>query len=236
MMNKIKLLVTIMNLGKGNHAVDLYASEHLSFNYQCLGRGTASSKILDYLGIGETEKDIVFTLIPDCKIKEVMEKAAVKFNLKNPGHGIIFTVPLSGISSQIPQVLCKAENYDKNELEKKEKIKMESSTQHDLIITIVNSGYTDVVMDAAKSEGATGGTIIHGRRISHDENATLFGFTIEPEKEIIAIITPRSLKQQIMQAINHAAGLGTESRGVLFSLPVDDLMGISFAYDTHEDK
>jgi nitrogen regulatory protein PII len=234
-MNKIKLLITIMNLGKGKHAVDLYASEHFNFNYQCLGKGTASSKILDYLGIGETEKDIVLTLIPDYKIKDVMEKAADRFKLKNPGHGIIFTVPLSGISSQIPQVLCKTEGSDKNEPEKKEKIKMETSSQHDLIVTIVNSGYTDVVMDAARSQGATGGTIVHGRRISHDESSNLFGVAIEPEKDIVAIITPRSLKQKIMQAINHEAGLGTECRGVLFSMPVDDLMGISFVNNMHED-
>ena len=60
----IKLLITIVDRGKGAKAAALYRSEHLYFNYICLGLGTANSEILDYFGLSETQKDVVFTPAP----------------------------------------------------------------------------------------------------------------------------------------------------------------------------
>ena len=59
-----------------------------------------------------------------------------------------------------------------------------------------------------------------------EDGENLLGFTLQPEKEIVAILTPRPQKQEIMRAINKAAGLTTESAGILFSLPVDDMIGL----------
>ena len=109
---------------------------------------------------------------------------------------------------------------------------MEASVQYDLILSVVNNGHTDEVMEAARSAGAGGGTVIHARRAGFEDVENLLGFTILPEKEIVVILTPRDKKQAIMQAINKAAGLTTESRGTLFSLPVDEIMGLR---ELHQD-
>ena len=67
--DRIKLLVTIVDRGKGSAAVDIYRSQQLHFDYLCMGLGTANSQILDYFGLSETEKDVVFTLAPAWKVK-----------------------------------------------------------------------------------------------------------------------------------------------------------------------
>lgn len=218
----IKLLVTIVDRGRGRRAADLYRAENLHFDYICLGHGTANSEILDLLGLGETDKDVVIALAPHLTLPRLLRKARERLMLDVPGMGILFTVPLSGVSSQIPQVLCKPEYMTKES----DVNKMENSAPHDLIITILNRGYTDQVMDAAKEAGARGGTVLHARRVGYEDAENFLGFTLQPEKEIIAILTRRESKRAIMQAINTAAGLTTECAGVLFSLPVDDILGL----------
>lgn len=222
---RLKLLVTIVDRGKGPEAVDLYRARHMYFDYLCMGLGTANSKILDYFGLSETEKDVVLTLVPEPLIPELIAQADRKFHLTSPGRGILFTVPLSGVSGQVSQVLCKPEHLPEGWEEKEEK-RVENANRYDLIIAIVNMGGLDTVMDAARAEGARGGTVLHARRVGFEDRENLLGFALQPEKEVVAILAPRAQKQELMRAINKAAGLTTPAAGILFSLPVDDMMGL----------
>ena len=220
----LQMMITIVDRGKGVKIVDLYRSEHLHFNFTCLGLGTANSEILDYFGLSETEKDVVITMIPGLKIPGVIDKANQKLKLAKPGNGIIFTVSLSGVSGPVQKVLCKPEYFEGENGGRK----MENQVQCDLILTVLNRGFTDKVMDAAKKAGARGGTVLYARRVGYEDAENFLGFTIQPEKEIIAIIAPRHLKLPIMQEINKSAGITTECHGILFSMAINDIMGINF--------
>lgn len=226
----LKLLVTIVDRGKGAAAVDLYRSRFMFFEYLCMGLGTANSRILDYFGLSETEKDVVLTLAPEPAIPELIRLASQQFHLTSPGRGILFTVPLSGVSSQVSKVLCKPEHLPADCGESGRK-NVDNFNHFDLILTIVNRGSLDTVMDAARAEGARGGTVLHARRVGFEDQENLLGFTLQPEKEVIAILTPRNQKQGIMKAINKVAGLTTEAAGILFSLPVDDIIGLQALVD-----
>lgn len=221
----LKLLVTIVDRGKGETAVDLYRAHGLHFEYLCMGLGTATSKTLDYFGLAETEKDVVLTLIPSPKVPEVIGLANQKFGLSQPGRGILFTIPLSGASRHIPMVLCKPENMPYLRAAKEEQ-PVEQPVRYDLILVTVNRGHTDTVMDAARAVGARGGTVLHARRVGHEDREGLLGFTLQPEKEIVTILTSREQKHELMSAINKAAGMNTEAAGILFSLPVRDMVGL----------
>ena len=217
---RLKLLVTIIDRGKGGAAVELFRRYGLAFDYLCMGLGTASSLILDYFGLSETEKDVVLTLVPADQVAQVMEAADRRFHFHSPGRGILFTCPLSGVSGQVPRTLC----GDRREKEACEK--MDKNSCYDLIMVIVNRGSVDVVMDAARSEGARGGTVLHARRVDGADQENLLGFALQPEKEVVAILAPRAQKHPMMQAISRAAGLNTPAAGILFSLPVEDMMGL----------
>ena len=207
-LERLKLLVTIVDRGRGAAAVDLYRSEHLYFDYLCMGLGTANSVILDYFGLSETEKDLVLTLVPVSRVPDIIHKSDQKFHLSHPGRGILFTVPLSGVSGPAPQILCKPE-YLKSGDNKKEAKAMSEAVRYDLILVVVNHGNVNTVMDAARAAGARGGTALHARRVGYEDGENLLGFSLQPEKEIVAILTPRAQKQEIMLAVNRAAGKTT---------------------------
>lgn len=99
-------------------------------------------------------------------------------------------------------------------------------SKFEVIVCIVNNGFTDLVMDAARGEGAKGGTIFHARGTGNPEMEKFFGITISPEKEIVFILVHDEVKEQILKAINKAAGLETKGQGIAFSLPVSDVVGI----------
>ena len=96
---------------------------------------------------------------------------------------------------------------------------------HELIICIVNNGFTDLVMDSARKEGARGGTIFHGRGTGNPEMEKFFGISISPEKEIVIILVEAEIKEAVLKAVNKAAGLETNGKGIAFSLPVSDVVG-----------
>ncbi len=100
--------------------------------------------------------------------------------------------------------------------------------KHELIIVIVNKGYSNLVMDSARTVGATGGTIVSARGTGTQEVRKLFGITVNQDKEFIMILSTRDARDQIMSAICKAAGLNTLGRGIVFSVPVDNVLGISF--------
>ncbi|HBU12381.1 MAG TPA: transcriptional regulator [Clostridiales bacterium] len=99
-------------------------------------------------------------------------------------------------------------------------------SKYRLIVTIVNRGFADTVMDAARDAGAQGGTILYARGSGIHEMQKFFGITIEPEKEVVFVLVEVEERDEILRAICKGAGLNTEGRGLSFTLPVDDVMGI----------
>ena len=98
--------------------------------------------------------------------------------------------------------------------------------KHEVIFCVVNAGFSDVVMDAAKEFGARGGTVIHARGTANSEAERLFEITVQPEKEIVMILVPTEIKNDILHALYRAVGLNTPGQGIAFSMPVDAVVGL----------
>ena len=99
--------------------------------------------------------------------------------------------------------------------------------KHEVIICIVNTGFSDEVMDAAREFGARGGTVIRARGTANSEAEKLFNIAIQPEKEIVMILIESKLKNNILHALYKAVGLNTPGQGIAFTLPVDDVVGLT---------
>ena len=99
--------------------------------------------------------------------------------------------------------------------------------KHEIIICIVNSGFSEAVMDAARELGARGGTVIRARGTANAEAEKLYGIAIQPEKEIVMILVDSKLKNDILHALYKSAGLKTPGQGIAFAMPVDDVVGIN---------
>ena len=222
----LKLLITIVDRDRGQTAVDLMLKENILFHRIALGRGTAKTEILDLLGIGDPAKDIVFSVVAAERIHKVMHRLRNTIQFDNPGHGIAFTIPITSVAGvkALRHLSGGTEETAPACIEKETKME---TRQNDLIIAIVNNGYADTVMDAARPAGARGGTVLHARGAGIKEAEKFFGITIQPEKEMVFILTHHEEKRAIMEAICKEVGISSPAHGIVFSLPAEDVMGVA---------
>ena len=100
-----------------------------------------------------------------------------------------------------------------------------------LIMAIVNQGYSEEVMNAARPAGARGGTVFPARRLVNEETMKFWGISIQPEKEIVLIVAQAPYKKAIMQAIGECCGFHSDAHGLVISLPVEDAIGLKAPED-----
>ena len=210
----MKLIISFIERGQGNGLARFYADHHVSFNYHSVGVGTASSDLLDVLGIGSSEKDVIFSLAARENAERLMDR--LSDNLRNIREkGIVFTVPLTGLNNVVATVLERQVEGGKtggNE--------MDANVANSLILVMVNQGNTDEVMNTARAAGARGGTIIRSRFSGPEEVAGLENM-IADEKEIIAMVVPTDKRNAIMDTINKKHGIKTEAGAVILSMGID---------------
>lgn len=103
---------------------------------------------------------------------------------------------------------------------------IEKKDDYELVMAIVNDGFTDLVMDAAKKAGARGGTILTARGTGNKDIANFFGVVITPEKQIVMILVPRDIKDTVISRIYRDVGINTKGQGIAFAMPVTDVVGI----------
>ena len=94
------------------------------------------------------------------------------------------------------------------------------------ILAIVNNGFSEAAMDAAKACGARGGTVLHGRGTISKDAEKFFNISIQPEKEIVMILAKNELIDSILKGLYNAIGSSTQAQGIAFALPVDEVIGI----------
>ncbi|MDR0356921.1 MAG: P-II family nitrogen regulator [Clostridiales Family XIII bacterium] len=109
-----------------------------------------------------------------------------------------------------------------------------SNTEFGLIVTIVNRGYADTVIDAAREAGARGGTVLYARGTGIHETEKFMNISIQPEKEMVLTLVRKGAVKDVTHAILIAAGLKTQGRGISFTLPVTDVVGIVTDFESYE--
>lgn len=105
-----------------------------------------------------------------------------------------------------------------------------------VILCIINNGFSETAMEAARQCGARGGTVIHGRGTASKEAEKFFNISIQPEKEIVMILAIKEIKDSILKALYNAVGTNTPAQGIAFALPVDDVIGIDSRAKKDEKK
>lgn len=91
-----------------------------------------------------------------------------------------------------------------------------------LVMSIVNNGFSDKVMDIAKKLGARGGTILNASGSASVDAEKLYGITINPEKEVVMILVSNDIVKDLLNLLYQEVGSDTEAQGIAFTLPVDE--------------
>lgn len=101
-----------------------------------------------------------------------------------------------------------------------------TTNNHEVIFVIVNAGFAEDAMEVARDQGVRGGTIINGRGVAREKDAAFFGITIHAEKEILMMVVEKEIRDNVLNALYKAMGMGKKAQGIAFSLPVSDVAGL----------
>ena len=216
-LKRLVMIVSIIERGNGNKLIKLYDQEQVFTHMRCEGTGTATSEIMDILGLGGSEKDIILSFAPAGTALNLLEKLKDDLHDLCPGRGIAFMVAMEAVTN-----LLAASIGARTKLEKDREYE-DMQEKNSLIMITVNQGFTDEVMSTAKEAGARGGTVVRGRWVMMDEIEQMKGLTLREEKEIILIVVPREIRNSVMEAVNTHHGLQSEAGAVICSLGVEHM-------------
>ncbi|HIS53225.1 MAG TPA: P-II family nitrogen regulator [Candidatus Onthomonas avicola] len=230
-MSELYLMTTIIDRKQTKRFVSFYQQCGVTVNLNTAGRGTAVSEVLDYFGLEATEKSVLFSSVTDTAWKVVRRGLQRKMKIDVPGTGVAFLIPVSSIGGKRQlRFLTEHQNFTKGE---------ESTlkgTKYELLVVIANQGYTEQIMDAARAVGAAGGTVIHAKGTGMERAERFLGVSLAAEKEMVFIVVKVRDKQRIMRAIMDQAGLESEAKSIVFSLPVTDTAGMRLVEADEEEE
>lgn len=218
--DQIMMILSIIERGRAKAYIEMLDKRNIGFHMQCVGQGTASSEMMDILGLGSSDKDIVLSYAPRRTVAALAAELTKDLSSGMGYNGLMMLLSMSAINHVAAELLLLQAKDTETEGEESA---MKSEYGHSLILVTVNQGYTDGVMQTAKRAGATGGTVIRARLAGAEQIVAL---QVQEEKEIIAILAADSVRNQIMEEVNREFGLRSDARGVVCAVPVDRAMKI----------
>lgn len=217
------ILITTPKLA--HKASELFEKGAVPVQYEWNAVGTAPSEIIDILGLGSPDRTVLICMLPKTLADEMLKKLKKELKLGTVNSGIAFTLPLTGANSLVVRMLENLDNSDLSKMARKDDKRM-SDIKHSMIAVVVNQGYSENVMEAARAAGAGGGTVVPSRRIGNDQAMGFWGMSIQNEKDMILIVADNENKLKIMQTIGEKCGMHSEAQGIVVSLPIDAVIGL----------
>lgn len=211
-------VISVVDRDKRESMSALYGAAGLHMILTMLGQGTATNEHLSLYGLDATEKAVISAVASAEEAAQLLKAAKRKLFIDIPGNGIMLTIPLKSVAGG------KTLAYLTDSVKTGGIPPMEF--KHELIIAILNEGYSDLVMDAARSAGAGGGTVLHAKGTGSSRAKKFFGVSLADEKDMVYIVAHSDEKAAIMSAISKSAGPGSKAGAICFSLPISSVVGL----------
>lgn len=215
--NPMAMILSILERGKGKSYMEMMRTRDVHFHSQTMGFGTAPSEMMDILGLGSNDKDIILSIAPRQTINALA--VVLRESLGSSRYrGLMMELKLSAVNRLTAEMISRTTTpATPNEGEEE----MRNEYNHQLILISVNQGCTDQVMHTARSAGAMGGTIIRSR-LADGGMMGHFGIQdVMEEREILMILAPSNIATQIMDAVNKEHGVRSDAKGIVCALPVE---------------
>ena len=211
-------VISVVDRDKRESMSALYGAAGLHMILTMLGQGTATNEHLSLYGLDATEKAVISAVASAEESAQLLKAAKRKLFIDIPGNGIMLTIPLKSVAGG------KTLAYLTDSVKTGGIPPMEF--KHELIIAILNEGYSDLVMDAARSAGAGGGPVLHAKGTGSSRAKKFFGVSLADEKDMVYIVAHSDEKAAIMSAISKSAGPGSKAGAICFSLPISSVVGL----------
>lgn len=220
-MRALYWMITVTGRCTEEEFLAIYRQNGVGVSFSTSGIGTADSKTLECLGLKQTGRMVIGALVTQEAWENILRELALQLEIDMPGNGCVFLVPVSSVGGKKQLYFLLGEQAF--EMGEESSLK---GTEYELLVVVTNRGYTSAVMEAARRQGARGGTIIHAKGQGLERFEVFFGMSLVNEKEIVLIVTTSSTKNQIMQAIMDKTGPDTKAGSLVFSLPVSQTAGM----------
>jgi len=222
-----RMLFIIAGSKLAEKTVELLKQHHSPIQYTFAGTGTATSEMMDLLGLGTAEKTVVVSILPRDVASHILSRINdLLQEVERASRGIAFTLAIPSATKLLLRLMGTVQDNFEAQPERKEEEPFMTDKNHTLITAIVNQGYSEEVMNAARGAGARGGTVIHTRRISDEKTVSATGLGVQEEQELILILADAEHKLPIMQAIGEKCGVHSDAKGIVLSLPIDSAVGL----------
>jgi nitrogen regulatory protein PII len=207
------MMCCVVNDGQGTKTMKLARKHGVRGGTVCIGRGAMSSRLLEFLDLNDSRKEVVILIGEAEIIRDAMEAVSREMHFNRPNHGIAFSISLTHFLGN--------KHYEYNDGGE-----TRSMSDYEAIFTIVDKGLAEDVMDAAQKGGARGGTIINARGSGLHEASVLFAMPIEPEKEMVLILSKQKNTADITSAIRKALHIDEPNKGIVFTMGVNQAIGL----------
>lgn len=215
----LDMVMAIVDRDKAKLMAELFENHKLPMVLAVLGRGTATSEVLDLYGLEAKEKALLITVAGADMTKQLIRAAKHKLFIDVPGNGIMMAIPLKSVGGGKTLAFLSGGAAP-------DKAVPEMKFDHELIMAVINEGHTDPVMNAARSAGAAGGTVLHAKGTGGKLSEKFLGVSLADEKEVVLIVSKAGEKTAIMRAISDQCGVDTPSGAITFSLPISSVAGL----------
>lgn len=210
----LQLYCVIVNDGIGKKVIRIARNCDITGTTVMIGKGTVFSTFLQFLGLNDVRKELVLMAADSNTGSQAIQLISEKLAFHKPNHGIAFCMPIEQI-------------YGSKQYEEFNKIKNEDNNMnHKLILTIVDRGNAERVIDAATAAGSKGGTILNARGSGIHETQKIFNIEIVPEKEVVLIIAKNEDVAKITDEIRKELHIDDPGRGIIFVLNITDTYGL----------
>ncbi len=223
MNNNVRLytLILITTHKLAEKANEMFRRGAVPVQYNWNAVGTASSEMIDVLGLGSPERCVLISFLPNPFAGKMLKKLKKELKLGRVNSGIAFTIPMTGANNLIVRMMEQLEKDEKSEVEAQM-----IDTKYYMIAAVVNQGHSENVMEAARAAGARGGTVVPSRSVGNEQAMAFWGMSIQEEKDTVLIVANSENKLKIMQAIGEKCGMHSDAKGIVVSLPIDSVIGM----------
>lgn len=95
--DKLELMITVVNRNKADFFMDLIQSFDVNMQLAVPAQGTANAEIRNILGLAETDKAVIFSVIREDTSTRALNAIEEKFRTIKNGKGIAYTIPLTSV-------------------------------------------------------------------------------------------------------------------------------------------
>lgn len=212
-MSLFKLLITDVPHGKGEKLTRAAMESGAQGGTVLTGRALAKTNFGAVLGLGESSRDLILIVTDDEKSAAIIQGIEDASSNERRAFGGLYSV---GVNSVLKTGNLKSAQSENQSEEKKMADAME------MITVIVNKGYADDVMAAARNAGAGGGTVINARGTAKETDQKFFGVHIVPEKEMLVMVVGSDKKDSVIKAVSELKCLKEPGLGIAYSSSITD--------------